>query len=169
MKQILLFWFSLVMVLGIQAQNVKVSGMIATEDQQPLEMANVIAMHAADSSMAAFAFSDSKGQYEMRVKDGQKYIMRISYMGYETFERVVDVPEKSGDIVFHAKLKEQPEFLQEANVVEDMPVVISGDTISYKAEAFNTGTEKKLEDVLEKPARRGGGRRWADHGRGEDR
>lgn len=150
MKQTFLFWFlSLAIGAGVQAQNVKVSGMVSTEDQQPLEMANVIAMNATDSSMAAFAFSDSKGQYEMRLSDGQKYIMRISYMGYETYEKELVVPEKSADIVFHAKLKVQPEFLQEANVVENMPVVISGDTISYKAEAFNTGTEKKLEDVLE--------------------
>ena len=30
-----------------------------------------------------------------------------------------------------------------------MPVTISGDTLTYNADSFNKGTERKLEDVLE--------------------
>jgi len=35
-------------------------------------------------------------------------------------------------------------------VVSEMPVTMKGDTLTYKTEAFTTGTERKLEDVLEK-------------------
>jgi len=39
--------------------------------------------------------------------------------------------------------------LEGVTVVEDFPVTISGDTITYKADAFTTGKEKKLENVLD--------------------
>src|SRR5690606_13044345 len=38
--------------------------------------------------------------------------------------------------------------LDEIQLVYEMPVTISGDTIVYNADSFNTGTERKLEDVL---------------------
>ena len=131
------------------AQQVVVTGVVSDEANNPLEMANIIAMSASDSSMAGFAFSDSKGNYELRVNAGANYFIRISYMGYETWEKPFTASKEKSPIKINARLKEQPEYLDEVQVVEDMPVVISGDTISYKAEAFNKGTEKKLEDVLE--------------------
>ena len=45
-------------------------------------------------------------------------------------------------------LEEQAEALDEVELVYKMPVEIKGDTIVYSADAFNTGTEKKLSDVL---------------------
>jgi hypothetical protein len=34
-------------------------------------------------------------------------------------------------------------------LVYTMPVTMKGDTLVYDADSFNTGTERKLEDVLE--------------------
>ena len=45
-------------------------------------------------------------------------------------------------------LEEQPESLDEVELVYEMPVTIKGDTIIYNADSFNTGSERKLEDVL---------------------
>ena len=45
-------------------------------------------------------------------------------------------------------LEEQPEPLDEVELVYEMPVTIKGDTIVYNADSFNTGSERKLEDVL---------------------
>ena len=45
-------------------------------------------------------------------------------------------------------LEEQAEALDEVEIVYEMPVTIKGDTIVYNADSFNTGTEKKLGDVL---------------------
>ena len=40
--------------------------------------------------------------------------------------------------------------LKELEIVYEMPVSISGDTIIYNADSFKNGTERKLEDVLKK-------------------
>ena len=39
--------------------------------------------------------------------------------------------------------------MDEVELVEELPVTISGDTITYNTDAFTTGKEKKLENVLE--------------------
>ena len=38
--------------------------------------------------------------------------------------------------------------MDEVELVYEMPVTIKGDTIIYNADSFNTGSERKLEDVL---------------------
>ena len=61
-----------------------------------------------------------------------------------------------GKIIFNEKeniernivLEEQTETLDEVELVYEMPVTIKGDTIVYNADSFNTGSERKLEDVL---------------------
>ena len=40
--------------------------------------------------------------------------------------------------------------LDEINIVSKIPVTIKGDTIVYNADSFKNGSERKLEDVLEK-------------------
>ena len=52
------------------------------------------------------------------------------------------------DVIRNFSLEEQAEALDEVEIVYEMPVTIKGDTIVYSADAFNTGTEKKLADVL---------------------
>ena len=42
----------------------------------------------------------------------------------------------------------QDNSLDEVELTYEMPVTISGDTLVYNADSFNTGTERKLEDVL---------------------
>ena len=44
---------------------------------------------------------------------------------------------------------EQAEQLEGVEVTYEMPVSIQGDTIVYNADSFNTGSERKLKDVLE--------------------
>lgn len=130
-------------------QQVTISGTVSGEAEAPLEMANIIVLEQADSSMSAFAFTDSKGFYKLKVAAGGAYILRISYLGYETADKLFKTEAEQKDITVDVSLIKKEQLLNEVNVVEEMPIMISGDTISYKADAFNKGTEKKLEDVLQ--------------------
>jgi hypothetical protein len=44
---------------------------------------------------------------------------------------------------------EADNVLDEVELIYEMPVQVKGDTLIYNADSFNTGTERKLEDVLE--------------------
>lgn len=150
MKHLLLLWFvASTCVSPLFGQQVTVSGTVRGEGEQALEMANIIVMEQADSSMAAYAFTDSKGVYKLKVSASGAYIMRISYLGYETTDKLFSTDANQKELTLDVTLKKKEQLLNEVNVVEEMPIMISGDTISYKADAFNKGTEKKLEDVLQ--------------------
>jgi len=131
------------------AQNLAVEGTIKGEAGEALEMANIIVMSAVDSSMSAYAFSDEKGFFQLKVKAGESYILRVSYLGYETLDKLFESTAEERKMTIPINLIKKEELLNEVQVVEEMPIMISGDTISYKADAFNNGNEKKLEDVIE--------------------
>ena len=57
------------------------------------------------------------------------------------------IETKEGDIDKDFSL-ESDTSLDEIELTYEMPVTISGDTLTYNADSFNKGTERKLEDVL---------------------
>ena len=52
-------------------------------------------------------------------------------------------------MTFDISLQENNE-IEAVEIVKEMPVRISGDTIIYNSDSFTNGTERKLEDVLKK-------------------
>lgn len=130
------------------SQKVRIEGVVKDTAGVGLEMANVIALSAADTSMLSYAFTDPGGRYRITVNESGNYFLRISYLGFQQVEIPIQVKEGEDRIVRNVSLRAVSTELQEAEVVEDIPIVISGDTIIYKADAFTTGRERKLEDVL---------------------
>lgn len=145
----LLFLFSTLLALSGVAQNFTVRGVVKSNEGTALEMANLIAMLASDSSMSGFGFTDESGQYKIALEPNTAYNLRVSYLGYETQDVAITTGDSKGEMLQNITLVKKDETLEEVQVIEEMPITISGDTISYQADAFNTGTEKKLEDVLE--------------------
>lgn len=137
------------LVFSGTAQNYTIRGVVKSNEGSALEMANLIAMLASDSSMSGFGFTDESGRYKIALEPNTSYNLRVSYLGYETQDVAITTAEPKGEFVQNITLTKKDETLEEVQVIEEMPITISGDTISYQADAFNTGTEKKLEDVLE--------------------
>ena len=129
-------------------QKTVLNGTILDENSKPLEMANVLVQNASDSSMVTYGFSDAEGFFRFKLDQGKNYLLAISYLGYKS--RMVAVTPSGESQELTVKLVPDTETLAAVNVVDEMPVVITGDTISYKADAFTTGEERRLEDVLKR-------------------
>lgn len=142
--------FSILISGFANAQNVKIKGFVKDSAGVALEMANVVALDATDSSMTGYSITDAGGRYQIKLPSPAKYILRFSYLGFQTQDIVVNLDGNTEEILKNVNLKEQTNQLNEVEIVEDIPIAISGDTIIYQAEAFTDGQEKKLEDVLEK-------------------
>lgn len=132
------------------AQSIKVSGYIQDSIGLGLEMANVLALDATDSSMSGYAISNTEGRYEISLDKDKKYILRFSYLGFETKDVPFSTIGKEKNNKLDINLKEKINSLNEVEIVENIPIAISGDTIIYQTDAFTNGEEKKLADVLEK-------------------
>lgn len=145
-----LFIFSfLLFSFSANAQKLRIEGTVKDTIGAPLEMANIIALSAADTSMLGYAFSDESGRYRITVDGSENYFLRFSYLGFQQLEISITAKDKSETIIKNVVLTPQNSELKEVEVVEDIPITVSGDTISYTTEAFTTGEERKLEDILE--------------------
>jgi hypothetical protein len=150
MKNLFITGFLSVISLSLSAQSVFVKGKVKDDQNQPLEMANILVLNAQDSSMATYGFTNSDGEYRLQLKTNESYILKVSYFGLKPFEKAFKTGAAKDQSLAEVVLDTDINLLQQAEVVEEMPIVISGDTISYQADAFTNGEERKLENVLEK-------------------
>ncbi len=129
------------------AQKTKIQGHVLDSLQQPLELANIMAFNAGDSSVASFGSSDSDGAYSLILKAGQQYLIKGSYIGYDTYEATLTA--QGQQMEHNIYMRESVKKLNAVEIVYEFPITISGDTISYKTDAFSNGKERKLGGLLE--------------------
>lgn len=138
----------LLFTLTAKAQAIKVEGVVQDSLKKPLEMANVMAINEDTKAMDAYGITNDKGRFSLNLKANSKYKIKVSFIGFKSLDVVVETKEVN--IQKTLTLYEGGFALDGVEVVQEMPVSISGDTIIYNADSFKTGTEQKLEDVLKK-------------------
>ncbi|SHJ45671.1 TonB-dependent receptor [Pseudozobellia thermophila] len=147
MRNVLLFAMFLMVVVAGRAQEITLSGTVKDSLGTGVDMANVIAINAATKGLESYGITNHAGQYKLKLKSGQQYNVKVSYLGLKTesFTFTAGETDATKDIV----MQEQAAELDEVEVTYEMPVSVKGDTIVYNTDSFVSGTEKKLKDVLE--------------------
>jgi len=135
-----------VLVVGQSFAQLKFEGKVVDTLDVPLELANVVAINKQTSALESYGITDAEGMFKISLSKNQSYKIQISYIGMETlFDSLTTTTQ---DITKKYVLKSE-NMLDAVNLNYKIPVKISGDTITYDADTFKTGTERKLEDVLE--------------------
>ncbi|MFK8164123.1 MAG: hypothetical protein AB8H12_16885 [Lewinella sp.] len=116
----------------------------------PIAYANVTAGLASSAPyrIENFAVSDLEGAFQLKLREDSIYILQTSYLGYRTTVdtlNIADLPN-SFIIAMHPATND----LSTIEVTYKLPIRVSGDTISYAADAFSDGNERKLEDLLKR-------------------
>ena len=132
--------------LVLNGQKITLTGKVIDSTNAPLELANVIALNKQTKTMASYGITDSEGRFQLRLEKDSLYILRISFLGYASFEEDF---RATTDQIKNVTLQAAPNQLEGVELVEEFPITVSGDTITYNADSFTTGKEKKLENVLE--------------------
>lgn len=147
MKQLFAL-LAFVSVLTAHAQTIRLEGSVTDDKKAPLEMANVMAINQSTKAMDAYAITNDKGRFYLNLKPNATYTLKLSFLGFKPKELTINTgaSDMRQDIV----MEEGGIELEGVEIVNEMPVSISGDTIVYNADSFKTGTERKLEDVLKK-------------------
>ena len=145
MKKI--FCFALLMAACYSHAQITLQGVVRDSLNNPLELANVIAINDATSGLESYGITDEQGKFSMELGNNGTYQMQISYVGMKTFEEILST--KKSDITKDYILQED-NSLDAIELTFEMPVAIRGDTLIYNADSFKNGTERKLEDVLAK-------------------
>ena len=147
-KIIVIFLFAC--SISLSAQSIKVKGTIKDSIGSPLEFANVIASIKATGETESYGITNHQGRFQLDLPKGNTYILRASFLGYETNEQTLNVPSDSENIDLNFILNPQENQLDDVELIYEMPVTIKGDTIIYNADSFTSGDERKLGDVMKK-------------------
>ncbi len=142
-----LLFFCLI-AIGSNAQKVAIQGIVINPENEAIELANVVAYSTIDSSLISFAITDYEGRFNLDLEKDSVYLLKIIYLGYEERSEVFRAGEEAKAMIF--QLKPALKTLEEITVVYKMPVVVRGDTVSFRAESFTNGKERKLKEVFEK-------------------
>ncbi|UII22711.1 TonB-dependent receptor [Fulvivirga ligni] len=133
----------------VKAQNIVLTGRVIDSLRSPIAYANVLATNPETNAVTSFAVSDAEGRFKLSLARNTRYLLKVSFIGYATFEEELTTQNADRENLL-IELSQSTSYLDAVEVVEEMPVTMSGDTLIYKADAFTNGRERKLGDVLEK-------------------
>lgn len=140
------FCFTLLFLVACNSfAQVKMSGVVR-DSISPLELANVVAINDSTNNLESYGITNEAGKYQLSLEPNTTYKLQVSYIGLKTFEERITTTTENIEKDFTL---ESDNTLDAVELVYEMPVVVKGDTLVYNADSFNTGTERKLGDVLE--------------------
>ena len=142
--------FLLILQLGIfiklEAQTTIFEGKIKDITGNPLSFANIIADPQENISIQ-FAISDDNGYYKLNLEKDKTYTITVSYLGCKS--KTLEITAIN-NTTKNFTLEENTETLNEVNINYIPPITVKKDTIIYRTDAFTTGKERKLRDILKK-------------------
>jgi len=122
-----------------------VKGVVKDSLDNPLGSASLVAIDKETKQLESYTLTNDDGSYLLKIKSNHSYKIQVSYIGLQTINDSLSTLEK--DIIRNYTLRSDI-LLDE--VVVKMPVLIRGDTLIYDADSFKNGSERKLEDIIDK-------------------
>ena len=133
--------------INILFSQIKFDGVVKDSIGNPLELANIIVLDQKTNTLDSYSITDERGYYSFELEKNTNYKFQVSYIGMNSFEEIISTKESN---ITRDFLLQADNALDEVELTYEMPVTIKGDTIVYNADSFKNGSERKLEDVLEK-------------------
>ncbi|MEN8767668.1 MAG: carboxypeptidase-like regulatory domain-containing protein, partial [Polaribacter sp.] len=145
MKKCLL-WVAILLPVLMLGQ-IKLQGVVMDSLNNPLELASVVAINKKTNGFESYTITNKDGAYTLELKKNSDYRVQVSYIGLKTQNDSISTT----DIDLNKDYNLIPEFaLDEVELVYKMPVAVKGDTLVYNADSYTNGSERKLEDIIDK-------------------
>jgi len=146
------FFMMLSVTAFSQFKRVAVEGVIQNGEKEGLIAATVVLLNPVDSVLISYGTTDVDGYFKIRNVAPQKVRMQISYLGFGTIEKIVEIPADSAVYKLGIiTLSESSNLLEEIVVKgEFIPITIKKDTIEYNADAYRLRPNASVEDLLKK-------------------
>ena len=124
---------------------VKFEGIVTDSLKNPLELASLVAINEKTSDLESYVVTNLSGKFKLQLKKNTRYKVQVNYIGLRTIEDIIDTKESN---LSKNYIMLKGIVLDE--VVVKIPVIVKGDTIIYDADSFTNGSERKLEDIIDK-------------------
>ena len=140
-KTLFIFFCFSTLIFG----QIKFEGEVSDSLKIPLQSASVVAIDNETNGLESYGLTDEKGKFKINLKENKAYKIQVSSIGLITINEILKTNQE--DIVKNYTLRADI-ILDE--VVVKMPIVVRGDTLIYNADSFKNGSERKLEDIIDK-------------------
>lgn len=119
---------------------------------EPMTGASVVLLQPKDSTQASGVSTDLEGKFKLPSVKSGNYILRISFMGFQTYYRNISLPKGNKNISLgEITLQEDSKLLKEAEVTAKLAQVeMKADTFIYNAEAYRLPEGAMLEELVKK-------------------
>ena len=135
------------------AQKVTLSGVIMDGSLgEPLPGASVVLLQPKDSVQVTGISSDMNGKFKLPSVKAGPYIMRVSYMGFQSYYRNIQLSKTAKDINLGSiTLEEDSKMMKEAQVEAKLAQVeMKEDTFVFNADAYRMTEGSMLEELVKK-------------------
>jgi outer membrane receptor protein involved in Fe transport len=134
------------------AQKYSIKGQVLDSANSVLPSSTVMLLSQKDSTLVNFGVSDRNGFFEVKNVSAGDYFLKITFVGYATFEKLISAKGTSPEInVGTVKMFPQSKQLDELVVKgEKAPVTVKRDTIEFNAGSFKVKANANVEDLLKK-------------------
>jgi hypothetical protein len=129
----------------VQAQTI-LSGRVSNSKGAGLASANLSVLNENNDQVSGFTICDAGGNFTLQVKSSADSIrIRISRLGYEML--TLKLPNQTQ---LHQFVLEEKSIKLKELTVKGPAVIIRKDTIDYQVNAFKTGSDRTISDVLKR-------------------
>ncbi|MGK9368322.1 TonB-dependent receptor [Melioribacter sp. Ez-97] len=128
----------------VYSQSFTVRGRVVDTHSSPLELANIMLLYSVDSSIVKGTSSDNAGQFILTALNPGKYVLKISYLGYETYYKNLELRSSAldlGDIILRTSKIDLAGVMVTSNigVTKISPGAITYNTADLTAQRNGTG------------------------------
>ena len=136
--------FLLLLLPAIGSGQTTIQGVISDQAGLPVAGATVVVRQEREGVIQAFALSDSKGIYALKVKEGADSVwIAVSHLSYAVKEKKVLVSSMQLDWELEAQSYKLPEM-----AVTQPTVYRRGDTLVFDVNRLKKGGDESLEKLL---------------------
>ncbi len=140
----ILFTFLITSAFG---QEVNYTGVVTDSTGSPIPYVNLLVV-SENSRKTDFTLTNNKGEFKIALQPDARYQISLLHVNYERRSFIL-ITDQTDQFV-RLTMTEIVHELGEVEVVYEIPIQIKEDSIIYSADAFASGQERKLKEVLRK-------------------
>ena len=78
-------------IVSIAQEKILLKGTIKDAKEQPIELANIVAIDPQTSTIKSYGVSGENGDFSLELRAGREYQIKVSYVGFQPFEKLVRI------------------------------------------------------------------------------
>ncbi|MBC8753502.1 TonB-dependent receptor [Kordia sp. YSTF-M3] len=108
-------------VYGQTQETLVIKGSVISETNEPLPFVNVL-LNTSEGILIKATITDSEGNFVIKDLKLAKYLLEVSFVGYETIQTEVNIA-KSTTVVAPIQMKVSTESLDQVTIVAEKPII----------------------------------------------